>query len=222
MLDIVRAAAQRDPRISKKRVILAGHSQGGHAAVWAAAIARTYTPELAVKGTVGFAPASNTGEQAALISALKDPSPLTGLAASILAGIEVQRPELKVAGKLTARAAELYPRIARQCLPPLLAPSAFGGLAPAELLRSDVDPGPIVAALNANDPETLTVRTPLRVEQGLDDTTVFPVFTERLVTALRKRGTQVTVANRKGVDHGQIVKAGARGSTTWIAQRLKR
>jgi len=134
----------------------------------------------------------------------------------------VQRPGLKIDGKLTDRAATLFPRIARECLPALLAPSSFGGLAPADLLRSDVDVKPIVTALDRNDPETLTVRTPLRVEQGLSDTTVFPVFTERLVTALRKRGTKVTVANREGVDHGSIVKVGARSSTAWIAQRLKR
>ncbi len=95
LLDMVRAAKRHDRRISTKRVILAGHSQGGHAALWAAGIARKYTPELAIRGTVGFAPESHTGEQATLISALKDPSPLTGLAVSIIAGIEVERPSLR-------------------------------------------------------------------------------------------------------------------------------
>lgn len=221
VLDIVRAAAQRDRRVSTERVILAGHSQGGHAAVWAAGLARKYTPELAVKGTVGFAPESHTGEQGGLLSALKDPSPLTGLAISILAGVEVERPALQIAAKLTDRARALYPRVATECLPELLGTSAFGALAPAELLRPDADIAPILAALNANDAETVTIRTPLRVEQGTADTTVLPLFTDQLVIELRGRGTTITFAKRAGVGHGDIVEAGSAGSTAWIAQRLK-
>lgn len=221
VLDMVRAAAQRDRRISTKRVILAGHSQGGHAALWAAGLAARYTPELGVKGTVGFAPESHTGEQGQLISALTAPSPLTGLAISILAGVEVERPALKIADKLTDRARALYPRVTTECLPELLGTSAFGALAPAELFRPDADIKPIVAGLNANDAETVTIRTPLRVEQGTSDTTVLPGFTDQLVADLRKRGTTITFAKREGVGHGDIVKAGTAGSTAWIAERLK-
>lgn len=221
VLDVVRAARQDDARINTRRVIVAGHSQGGHAALWAAALAPTYTPELGVKGTVGFAPESHTGEQATLIAALTTPSGLSGLAALILRGVEVQHPELKIADALNAPARALYPRTLTSCLPALTGPSAFGALAPADLVRKDADIAPTVAALNANDSETLTIRTPLRVEQGLADTTVFPAFTAQLVDALRTRGTKVTVADRPGVDHGAIVTAGAAGATTWIAQRLK-
>ena len=221
VLDVVRAAAQRDPRVSTRRVVLAGHSQGGHAAIWAAALARRYTPELAVKGTVAFAPASHTGEQAALIAALTQPSPLTALAASILAGVDTERPDLRVAAKLTDRARELFPSVRTTCVAQLLSPTSFGGLAPADLLRPGIDPAPIIRALNRNDPETLTIRTPLRVEQGAADTTVFPQFTAQLVTALRGRGARPAVATREGVGHGDIVRAGAAASTAWIARRLR-
>lgn len=222
VLDIVRAATQLDPRISRKRTIIAGHSQGGHAAVWAAGLARRYTPDLAVKGTVAFAPESHTGEQAELISALKDPSGLTALAASILAGIEVQRPDLGVFEKLSDRARALYPSVRTTCLAKLYGPSSFGGLAPAELVREGTDLAPLVVALNANDSETVTVRTPLRVEQGAADTTVFPFFTDDLVTTLRRRGTPMTYVKRSGVGHGDILAKGTAASTAWIARRLAR
>lgn len=107
-----------------------------------------------------------------------------------------------------------------KCLGKLLAPTSFGGIAPADLLHPGVDTKPIVAALNANDAETLTIGTPLRVEQGTADTTVFPVFTDQLVATLRKRGTKVTFAKRKGINHGRV-SAGTAGSTAWIAQHLK-
>ncbi len=221
VLDAVRAARQDVPDLNTKRVIIAGHSQGGHAALWAASLAKSYTPELGIRGTVGFAPESHTGEQAAVIGNLTTPSGLTGLAALILRGVEVQHPELKVANALTDAAKALYPRTLADCLPALTAPSAFGALAPSDLLRKDADPAPAIAALNANDTETLTIRTPLRVEQGTADTTVFPIFTGQLVDELRTRGTKITVANREGVDHGGIVTAGAAGATAWMAQRLK-
>src|SRR4051794_19668897 len=56
MLDAVRAAREAAPLA--RRVVLAGHSQGGHAALWAAAIARRWTPELSVRGTYALAPVS--------------------------------------------------------------------------------------------------------------------------------------------------------------------
>jgi len=208
-------------RLDTGRVIIAGHSQGGHAALWAASLAPKYTPELHVRGTVGFAPESHTGEQAQLIRSLTSPSGITGLAADILGGVEAQHPELKIAGLLTDPARALYPRVLTDCLPALSAGDAFGALAPADLVRSDADLAPAIAALNANDTETLTIRTPLRIEQGLADITVFPIFTGQLVDALRGRGAKITVADRKGVDHGGIVTAGAAGATSWIAQRLK-
>src|SRR3954466_5558007 len=53
-LDIVRAARKLTPAIGK-RFAIAGHSQGGHAALWGAALAPKYTPELDLRGTVAFA-----------------------------------------------------------------------------------------------------------------------------------------------------------------------
>ncbi len=221
VLDVVRAAEQQVPALDTRRVILAGHSQGGHAVLWAASLARRYTPELRVRGTVGFAPESHTGEQAKLISALKDPSPLTGLAASILAGIEVQKPALAIAPKLTDRARALYPRVLTDCLPALTSPSAFGALAPADLLREGTDLTPLVDALSANDSETVKIATPLRVEQGTADTTVFKAFTDQLVDELRGRGTRIDYDTLEGVNHGGIVTAGAAAATSWMATRLK-
>ena len=221
VLDIVRAARQHDRRIDLRRVALAGHSQGGHAALWAAALAKTHTPELGVRGTVGFAPVSHVGEQAGALTAFTAPSPLSGLAAAILAGAEVQTPALDVAEKLTDRARGLYPRVTTECIDELITPLSLGGLAPAELLRPGVDIGPIVTALNANDTETLRIGTPLRLEQGLADTTVFAALTDQLATALRRRGTPLTTASRSGVGHGDIVAAGSAASTAWLARRLK-
>ena len=59
-------------------------------------------------------------------------------------------------------------------------PSSWGGLPPAQIFQQGTDLAPLTAALNANDPEDLTIKTPVHIEQGLGDGTVFPQFTQQL------------------------------------------
>src|SRR5438270_1495177 len=58
VLDIVRAARGLGVSVGP-RVILSGHSQGGQAALYAAALASKWTPELTIRGTVAFAPVTH-------------------------------------------------------------------------------------------------------------------------------------------------------------------
>src|SRR5690349_2839130 len=51
VLDMVRAARKLDRSLGKK-VLIAGHSQGSHAALWAGSLAGRWTPELDVRGTL--------------------------------------------------------------------------------------------------------------------------------------------------------------------------
>jgi pimeloyl-ACP methyl ester carboxylesterase len=217
-LDIVRAARKLDRRIGK-RVLLAGHSQGGHAALWAASLQRKWAPELKLRGTLAFAPASHIGDQAALLRVLDQPSGLSGLAALILRGIDIARPDLNLQAGLSERAAALYPEIGTKCLGDLSAPTSFGGVAPAALIRPEVPVDPVVAALNANDPETLTIRGPVRIAQGTADTTVFPNFTQALVNEIK---ADVSYKTYSGVDHGGVVarKAPANDAAKFVSERL--
>lgn len=222
MLDVVRAARRLDARLGR-RVILAGHSQGGHAALWAASLARRYTPELKVRGTVALAPASHIGEQAALLRSLTAPSGISGLAAMIFRGLDAVRPQLGVAAGLSDRAAALYPQTLTACLGELSSATSFGALAPADLIRPEVAIDPVVAALNAEDPETLRIGTPVRIQQGTADATVFKTFTDPLVAAYRRRGVKVSYKTYEGVDHGGAVKdaKSARDATSYIRSRLR-
>src|SRR5947209_4137987 len=68
MLDIVRAARRLEPSLGR-RVVVAGHSQGGQAALFAASLAKSWTPELQVRGTLAFAPVSHLSEQVPLVRA---------------------------------------------------------------------------------------------------------------------------------------------------------
>ena len=133
VLDIVRAARSMHLGLSK-RVALAGHSEGGHAALWAAALAPSWTPELRVVGTVALAPASHIGEQAASVKLLAQPSTLSSVASLILRGLDAARPDLAVASVLSDPATALWPQTLTSCLDALYDTSSFGGLAPADSL----------------------------------------------------------------------------------------
>jgi pimeloyl-ACP methyl ester carboxylesterase len=221
VLDIVRAARKVVGHLSN-RVIIGGHSQGGHAALWAAALAPSWTPELKVAGTVAFAPASHLGEQASLIRAVTTPSSLTVLAALILRAADSARPSLHVSSLLSDKAAALYPLTLTACLAGLNATNSFAGLAPSEALKDGADTDPLVAFLNSNDPETLKIRTPVEILQGTADATVLPPFTDQLDSALRANGAKVTYTTYPDVTHGGIVAAADADALAFAARKLRR
>ena len=221
VLDIVRAARKLNHNLSN-RVIIAGHSQGGHAALWAAALAKSWTPELKIAGTTAFAPASHLGEQASLISSITTPSPITALAALILRGADSADSALHVSGLLSDRAVALYPLTLTKCLPELSAVNSFAGIAPADAVKSGANLDPLVAYLNSQDPESLKITTPVEILQGTADTTVFPQFTDQLVTALKGNGANVTYKTFDGISHGAVVNAGDTDALAFAKAELKR
>jgi pimeloyl-ACP methyl ester carboxylesterase len=202
VLDIVRAARHADQRIGK-RVVIAGHSQGGQAALFAASQAPRYTPDLKIRGTLALAPVSHLAAQASLLPSLTAPSGLSGLVALIARGVDIARPGAGVPGLLSDQAAALYPQTLTACLGPLAGSSSFGALAPSSLFK---DVGPLASLVGPlDDPDDLKIRTPLQVQQGDADQTVFKAFTDPLVKGYQDRGIKVTYKVYPGVTHGGAV-----------------
>jgi dienelactone hydrolase len=223
-LDVVRAARHLDfikHRVSS-RLGIAGHSQGGHAALWGAALAPKYTPDLKLRGTVAFAPASHISELLSLVGASSSPGGgLSGEAALVLRGLQDFKPGLNLPSLYTDKLTALYPEVDTKCLPQLSQADSIGGLAPSEFFRNGVDTAPLVSALDLSDPENLTIKTPLAIEQGSADTTVFPGLTDQLVKDLRGRGARIDYKTYKGVSHGGVVVSAADHATKYLKGKLK-
>ena len=58
-LDAIRAADQLEGLRLSSDVVVWGHSQGGHAALWTEQVAADYAPELAIHGTAALAPVAD-------------------------------------------------------------------------------------------------------------------------------------------------------------------
>jgi pimeloyl-ACP methyl ester carboxylesterase len=218
VLDIVTAARQLDPKVSK-RFLIAGHSQGGQSALFAAGEASSWTPRLRLRGTVAFAPASHILDQAALLPALTTPSPLTALATLILDGASTQSKAINVNALLSDEVLQFYPLLQSQCLSQLAQSNELGGIPPSHLERSGADVSalnPVLAAMNP----LVTTTAPILIAQGTADTTVFPNYTDKLNTELVNAGDQVTYKKYPGVNHGGVVTAGEPDALAFFQQLL--
>jgi len=221
VLDAVRAARAYDHRLSK-RFIVAGHSQGGHAALFAAAMAPQWVPDLRLRGTVAFAPASHLADQFPI--ALGSANAGGGLGAIIalgLRGVDTADSALGIPSLLTPRAATLYPQTKTRCYDQLSRPDSFGGLPLNQFIKSGANLQPALTAIGESDPEHLRMRTPVRIEQGTADGTVFEVFTKQLADEYADNGVKVDYLTYDGVSHGAIVNAAAADATKWIRKRLR-
>ena len=211
--------------VSKPLIAISGHSQGGHAALWECVPhAPKWTPELKLRGTVAFAPASNLADQVPLATALTSPGGgLSGLVGTVIRGLDVAGTPKNAPSVLSDVALAAYPQTIELCTPDLAAAGSWGGLAPADLLRTGADQSSVVSALRANGPERLKFgRKPVLIDQGDADGTVLPPFTLSLVQKLEANGAKsLTYTTYKGVDHGGIVAKAAAASTRWIAKRLR-
>jgi dienelactone hydrolase len=216
MLDIVRAARQAN-RALGTRVIVAGHSQGGHAALWAASLASSYTPEITIEATVAFAPSSH---KAAVLAGIRGGvvmgSPTTFVMA--LRGADVADPALGVGGLLGPQAQPYWSATLSKCLAALGSMGAVptGG----QLFRPGADLGALTAELTRNDPGQLRIPGPVLLLQGLDDDTVLPAFTQQLATSLTGVGDQVTLRAYPGATHTGVSAAGADDATAFLRAHL--
>jgi alpha/beta superfamily hydrolase len=218
VLDIVRAARQLDPDIGK-RYLIAGHSQGGHAALFAAGEAASYTPDLKLQGTVAYAPASHMREEANALPLLTAPSPLSALAALIAEGAATASPKIDIPNLLSDQALALYPQVKKVCEPQLAAPDSFGGVPPANLLRKGANTAPLFKVLVQNNPAVQT-KAPIFMAQGDADQTVFPDFTTELNQELVAKGDDVNYKLYPGVDHAGIVSAAESDALAFFESRL--
>jgi pimeloyl-ACP methyl ester carboxylesterase len=232
MIDIILAARKLAPALSTKW-FSSGHSQGGHAALFAAADGPTWAPGLQLKGVAAFAPANNLKTTVVFASQhVTSPDGLSGIGALMLRSIPLVDTSLTVTKLMNPAALALLPQIETKCLGAdgLSSPTSFGQFAPGNLLKSyngsttstpwtdanvlqgirDLD-GP---GLNPNQ----VISVPIEILQGKTDGTVPSFTTDSLVSQLTAKNpsTSLTYKTYEGVGHGPVVAAGESDATAFF------
>lgn len=205
-LDAVRAARQLTEAKASDDVLLWGHSQGGHATLWAAQIADTYAPELHIRGVAALSAASDPlFEARTVVSA--------GAVASVvvpylLVPYADEYDDVDAAEIVHPAGTAIVDAMASRCatdttmLASVLSAAAVSQDVP--LFNLDLESGVVADRLRQNVASGL-VPAPLFLGQGIDDE-VIPIEMQRaLESSLSDAGRDVEVHEYEERSHMGVV-----------------
>ena len=208
VLDSVRAARQMPELSLGRATVVWGHSQGGHAALWAGILAPTYAPDVNVVGVAALAPASDLK---GLVKEVREKLEGRVLGAYILTAYSEIYPDVSFNHYVRPAARVLVRETAKRCLD---IPEAIPSVATAILSREPiyaVDPlgGALGRRLAENTP-TGPIKAPLVIAQGLDDPLVPPGVQRSYVNRLCHSGQSVDYQTYRRRDHLSLLWPGSR------------
>jgi len=164
----MRAARAIDPGIGTRYVVM-GHSQGGQAALFTAAIGPEYAPEFTLLGDGALAPASHIGEQLRAALVTSTPTPTLPFLAYALEAYAAYYPQVALERVLAPQAIEHLPDLRRGSIDDALTSGYWVESAPSRQFLSASDLGPVLKALAENEPGTLRIAAPTLLLQGAGD-----------------------------------------------------
>jgi acetyl esterase/lipase len=221
VLDSVRAAQQLPEAGAGEQVAIWGHSQGGHAALFAGQMAPDYAPELELVGIAAAAPASELSELFQRDLNSTSGKLLTSFAVVSWSSVY---PDAKLDQVLEPVAIPLVEEIAEGCI---LTDDQELAEAPAILAlnlgfnKGDPTQTPPWSTLfTENTTASGRLAPPLLVTQGTADTIVWPDVTEGYVQKLCAVGSTVELKTYEGVDHFGVRTASAPDVVAWLGDRF--
>jgi pimeloyl-ACP methyl ester carboxylesterase len=214
VLDAVRAArALEGGGISAESpVVLAGFSQGGHAALWAAELAASYAPDVDVRGVQAAAPVSDVARFAERAMSYDEQF---GVLVTIVMGHAAAYPELDLNDVLAPAALDRLAVTEQACIGEVV--EAFTMPVSEGLAADPLDRADWSARLHENRAGTRPLGVPVHVLQGADDPIVYATVTDELVARLCGHGDTVHYERMDGVDHGALLPDRA---VAWILARF--
>lgn len=220
VLDIARASQHLEGIGASNRVVLWGHSQGGHAALFAAQRAAQYSPDLDLRGVAVAAPASDL---AALLDAdIGDVSGVTigAYAFNAYATAYADRlPADPLSTILSPAGVAAIPKMTDLCL--LGQNKQLHDIATpiiGNFVTTNPGTTPVWGDLLVENTPTQPLTMPLFVAQGARDTLIRPTITAAYVAAQERDGTAVTSHVYPDADHATVALTALTDLRTWIRQ----
>ncbi len=218
VIDIVRAARHLHDRIGRTWLV-AGFSQGGHAALFTGLMAGRYAPELDFRGTVAIAPPVHLPRLVRFLTSAGD-RPVSLLLPFLLAGVRVRDPGFDARVFLTDTGRDLVDLAANATLVDMF--RAVRGLTNADAGLTDVHRRPGIApVLEACRVPVTRMDRPLYVTAGTADEIVPAEVVSAFVADLRWAGADVLYDRHDGATHVDLLTAGLDDIITW-ATRITR
>ncbi len=220
VLDAVRAARGLTDADLGPQSVVWGHSQGGHAALWAGMLAPSYAPEVPLAGVAALAPASNLP---ALVDSLAEVTGGEIFASFVMDAYAAAYDDVSYATYVRPAAQQIVRELAGRCLSE---PSALVSVATALSLdkpiwRGNPDRGGFAARLRENVPDG-PIPAPLLIAQGEADTLVTPAAQDAYVAARCADGQAVDYRRYAGLDHVPLVEAGSPAISDLVAWTVAR
>jgi pimeloyl-ACP methyl ester carboxylesterase len=217
--DIVRAGRQLDPELSSNWFVM-GHSQGGQAALFTATRAKSYAPELRLRGAVPIAP-GGTG-LAQTVPYIQSNQPGAAAAEAflplILLGAQAADPAIVPEQLLSDAALPALTAARTGCLAQI---RAVTPIPPQDYFRAGADFGPLTSYLQKQDPSVTDPKVPTMIAQGTADTLVSKLGTDGLVKTLCQKGADIQYKVYAGADHRGSVGASLSDAETFVDQILR-
>jgi len=203
VLDAVKAAWQLPSLSLHRRAVVWGHSQGGHAALWAGGIAARHAPEIEVAGVAALAPAT---QLTVLVEAGPDSPIRTMMSSYAMSAYSSVYPDVRFDEYVRPAARLLARGMAGRCL---AAPGGYFSLYEARLLRRNIfgrspSSGPLGRRFDANTPR-LPIPSPVLIAQGATDDLVPAHIQEQYVAERCQAGQALEYRHYAGRDHLGLV-----------------
>lgn len=215
VLDIVRAARNLTAAHAGPRYVIWGHSQGGHAALWAHELSASYAPELELAGTAALAPAAEL---------TKTYGPIDEIVANVVSlmalyGAATEAPQIHpedYVGPVVEAQAKV---ITTECLDRVT--KVFAAIPRSSFYDArPQDTEPMRSLILANDPGRVAVDAPLLLVQGDQDIRVHPLRTADLFARECRIHQQTEYHVFPGHDHDSVIGASSSLVEPWLQARL--
>jgi len=203
-LDAVVAARALEDLMLSTRTVVWGHSQGGHAALWASQIADGYTPGLDVLGTAALSPAADP--HALATELLRDSATveLSILISWVLVPYADTYDDVDLARYVAPGGEAIVREMTQRCpSEPGVVVSVATALGVSEdrpLYVENLAAGPLGQRLRENAPQG-PWGTPMLIAWGADDEVISPELQEWFVADLCEQGEDVRYLEYVGYDH---------------------
>ena len=222
VLDSVRAARAMPDAGASNRFAVWGHSQGGHASLYAGEIAASYAPDLKLVGIAAAAPATYLAELFDADSRTPTGKELTSMTIFSWSKLfNTSASSLVEPGAMGA-----FQQMAHDCIESL---AEFQAITDAEkplqgtkFLKADpTETEPWRGIMLRNTPGQAPAGAPVFIAQGTADTTVRPEITKQFGEHLCKQGTRVMFVELPGVTHTFAAKNSAHTALAWMGERFR-